>query len=73
MRKPEPVLKIEMQNILWYFEIQMDHLIPARRPDLVVINNNKNDILPSSEICRFGRPQSENKRKRNDGQILEPN
>ena len=25
------------EKILWYFEIQTDHLIPARRPDLVII------------------------------------
>ena len=27
--------------ILWDFNIQMDHLIPARRPDLIIINNKK--------------------------------
>ena len=26
---------------LWDFEIQTDHLISARRPDLVIVNNNK--------------------------------
>ena len=25
----------------WDFNIQMDHLIPARRPDLIIINNKK--------------------------------
>ena len=39
--KPESVLENEMQKILWDFEIQTDHLIPARRPDLVITNNIK--------------------------------
>ena len=41
MNKPESVLENEMHKILWYFEIQMDHLIPARRPDLEAINQKK--------------------------------
>ena len=41
MHKPESVLENEMHKILWDFEIQMDHLISARRPDLVLIKKNK--------------------------------
>ena len=37
MRKAEYVLENETHKILWNFEIQIDHLIPARRPDLVII------------------------------------
>ena len=36
MRKPESVLETETNIILWNFTIQTDHLIPARRPDLVI-------------------------------------
>ena len=32
------VLENEMNEFLRDFEIQTDHLIPARRPDLVIIN-----------------------------------
>ena len=39
--KPESVLENETHKILWDFEIQMDHQIPARRPDLVVINKKE--------------------------------
>ena len=39
--KPESVLENEVHKILWDFEIQTDHLIPARRPDLVVINKKQ--------------------------------
>ena len=34
MQKPELVLKNKSHEILWDFEIQMDHLIPVRRPHL---------------------------------------
>ena len=39
--KPESVLENETHKILWDFEIQTDHLITARRPDLVLINKKK--------------------------------
>ena len=38
MHKPEPILKNETLKILWDFEIQTDHLIPPRRPGLVIID-----------------------------------
>ena len=31
----------ETHKILWEFELQTDHLISARRPDLVIVNINK--------------------------------
>ena len=33
--KPESILDIEMQKILWNLETQTDHQIPARRTDQV--------------------------------------
>ena len=52
MHKPETVLENEMHKILWDFKIQMDHLILARRPHLVLINKKKKkkEKLPSSRI-----------------------
>ena len=41
MHKPESVLENETHKILWDFKIQTDHLITARRPDLVLINKKK--------------------------------
>ena len=41
MHKPESVLENETHKILWDFEIKTDHLIPARRPDLVLINKKE--------------------------------
>ena len=33
MHKPAPVLENYLHKLLWNFNIQTDHLIPARRPD----------------------------------------
>ena len=41
MHKAESVLQNEIKKIFWDFEIQMDHLILARRPDLVLINKKR--------------------------------
>ena len=41
MHKPESVPRNETHNILWIFEIQMDHLTSARRQSLVLINKKK--------------------------------
>ena len=41
MHNPAPVLENDSHKLLWNFNIQTDHLIPASRPDLIIINNNK--------------------------------
>ena len=41
MHNPAPVLENDLQKLLWDFNIQTDHLIPARRPDLIIINKRK--------------------------------
>ena len=38
MHNPAPVLENNSHKLLWDFNIQTDHLIPARRPDLIIIN-----------------------------------
>ena len=48
MRKTEFRLENEMHEILLDFEIQTDHLISARRPDLMLINKKKNCRLKIS-------------------------
>ena len=55
-------------EILWDFQIQIDHPIPARRPDQVLINKKKENLL-SSGFCHSSRPQSKKKRKWKDTQI----
>ena len=39
MHNPAPVQENDTHKLLWDFNIQTDHLIPARRPDLIIINN----------------------------------
>ena len=41
MHNPAPVLENNAHKLLWDFDIQTDHLISARRPDVIIINNNK--------------------------------
>ena len=41
MHNPAPVLENDFHKLLWDFNIQSDHLIQARRPDLIIINNKK--------------------------------
>ena len=41
MHNPAPVLENDTHKLLWDFNIQTDHLIPTRRPDLIIINKKK--------------------------------
>ena len=55
-----PVLENDMHKLLWDFDIQTDHLISGRRPDLIIINKKRN-----LQSCRFycsGRPQNKTER-----------
>ena len=46
MHNPAPVPENDTHKLLWDFDIQTDHLISARRPDLIIINNKK-------KICKI--------------------
>ena len=41
---PAPVLENDTHNLLWDFNIQTDHRIPTRRPDLIINNNKKENL-----------------------------
>ena len=41
MHNPAPVLENDTHKLLWDFDIHIDHLISARRPDLIIINKRK--------------------------------
>ena len=41
MHNPASVLENETHKLLWDFEIQTDHLISARRPHRILINQNR--------------------------------
>ena len=53
MHNLESILENETHKILWDFEIQTDHLISARRQDLVIVNKNKKR---KSRIVDFSVP-----------------
>ena len=42
MHNLAPVLENDTHKLLWDFDIQTDHLISARRPDLIIINKKEN-------------------------------
>ena len=44
MHNPAPVLENDTHKLLSDFDIQTDHLISARRPDLIIINKKKERI-----------------------------
>ena len=46
MHNSVPVLENDTHKLQWDFDIQTDHLISARRPDLILINNTK-------KICKI--------------------
>ena len=66
MLNPSSVLENETHKILRDFEIQIDHLILARQPDLVIVNKKKEN-LPNCGLCCPSRPQSKIKRKQKKG------
>ena len=41
MHNPVPVLESNTHKLRWDFDIYTDHLIPARRPDLIIINKKR--------------------------------
>ena len=46
MHNPAPVLENDTHKLLRDFDIQTDHLISARRPDLIILNKKK-------KICKI--------------------
>ena len=65
MHNPAPVLENDSHKPLWDFKIQTDHLIPAIRPDLIIINNNnkKKENLQNCRLCCPGRLQNKSEGK----------
>ena len=41
MHNPEPLLENYTHKLRWDIDIETDHLISARRPDLIIINKKK--------------------------------
>ena len=56
MHNPAPVLENDSHKLLWDFNIQTDHQIPDRRPDLIIINKKKKKIKRICKIVDFAVP-----------------
>ena len=52
MHNPAFVQENDTHKLLWDFGIQTDHLILARRPDLIIINKKKENL----KNCGLGYP-----------------
>ena len=52
MHNPAPILENNIPKLRWDFDIHMDHLIPARRPDLIIIYKKKR----TCKIVDFATP-----------------
>ena len=86
MQKAESVLENETHKIVLDFEIQMDHIFPARKADLIKLKKRRRERqresewekekerenLRTSRFYRFSVPQSEHQRKREKWQIHGP-
>ena len=56
MHNPPPVLENNTNKLLSDFDIHTDHLISARRPDLIIINNNIKKKKRTCKIVKFAVP-----------------
>ena len=63
MHNPAPVLENDSHKLQWDFNIQTDQLIPARRPDLTIINKKKKENQQNCRLCCPGGPQNKSERK----------
>ena len=52
MHNPSTVLENDTHKLLWDFDIHTDHIILARRPDLIIINK----IKRTYKIVNFAVP-----------------
>ena len=76
MYKAESVLENEAHKILWGFEIQTNHLILTRKPDLVIVTKKKKKKKKERtyRLVDFAVPADhcENQRRRKERQIFWP-
>ena len=53
MHNPAPVFENDTHKLLLDFNIQTDHLILARRPDLIIINKKKRELAKLSTLLSW--------------------
>ena len=52
MHNPAPVLENDSHKLLWDINIQTNLLIPARRPELIIINKKRESVKLSTLLSR---------------------
>ena len=57
---------VRENKFLWEFDIETDHLISVRRPDLIIIYNKKEN-LKNCRLCCSGWPQDKTERMWKEG------
>ena len=65
MHNQAAVLENDTHKLLWDFDIQTDHLISTRRPDLIIIimiKTKKKDNLQNCGLCSPGWQQNKTER-----------
>ena len=55
MQSPPPVLENNTHKLTWDFDIHMDHLISAGRPDLIITNKKRELAKLSTLLSRLNR------------------
>ena len=65
MHNPTSVLENDTHKLLWDFDIQVDHLILTRQPDLIIINKNKRTytIVDFAILADHGVKSKESEKK----------
>ena len=55
--QPSTCQENDTHKLRWDFDIQTDHLILARKPDLIITNNKKKENLRNCRLFCPGRPR----------------
>ena len=53
MHNPAPILENDTHKLLWDFNIQTEHLISTRRPNLIIINKKTKKQKKTQRICKI--------------------
>ena len=61
MHNPTVVLENETYKLLWDFDIQTDHQISARRPDLIIINKIVDFAVPANHRVKMKEAKKKDK------------
>ena len=70
LHNPASVLENDTHKLLWDFDIQLDHLILARSPDLIIINKKKEN-LQNCQLCCTSWPQNKTEKSEKKDKYLD--